>query len=341
LMRHGVAWLAKIPGSDIPLPALPVLLILTYYALLALPLIPTARTRLKWAYRGGAAAACATGLMLPLLIGFAPRGGRGGELKLTLLYVGAGQCAVLELPSGKNILIDAGSSSITDLERRCLEPFFRHEGISRIDSIYISHANFDHFSAVAQTAEDYAPREILVTPQFKDHAAKNYPARLMLRKLTQLKYPAKQITAGQKIQLDDDCALEVLWPPEDPHLDANNSCEVLRLTFKGRSILFTGDIQSPAESALLADPALPLRSDILIAPHHGSAEETTARFLDAVGATTILASNDRTLSGKQKEFDKLIAADPTRALLRTDRCGAITLRIMRDGTLKISRFLNR
>jgi competence protein ComEC len=163
----------------------------------------------------------------------------------------------------------------------------------------------------------------------------------MLRKLTQLKCPAKQIAAGQKIQLDDDCALEILWPPDDPHLDANNSCQVLRLTFKGRSILFTGDIQSPAESALLADPALPLRSDILIAPHHGSAEETTARFLDAVGATTILASNDRTKSGKQREFDKLIAADPTRTLLRTDRCGAITLRIARGGTLKISRFLNR
>ena len=63
--------------------------------------------------------------------------------------------------------------------------------------------------------------------------------------------------------------------------------------------------------------------------HHGSAEETTARFLDAVGATTILASNDRTPSGKQRELDKLIAGDPARTLLRTDRCGAITVTLTR------------
>src|SRR4051812_35550029 len=81
VMRHSVSWLAKIPGSDVALPAVPVLLVLLYYALIALPLLPTARTRLKWAFRGGAATACATALMLPLLIGFAPRGG-SGELKV-------------------------------------------------------------------------------------------------------------------------------------------------------------------------------------------------------------------------------------------------------------------
>jgi competence protein ComEC len=333
-MRLGVAWLAKIPGSDVAMPAVPVFMIGIYYALLLLPLIPTARTRVKWIFRGGAATACVAAIMLPLLIGFAPRQG-GGELRVTLLSVGAGQCAVVHLPSGKTVLIDAGSSSPGDLERRCIEPFLRHEGSRNVDSIYISHANFDHFSAVAATASECGVREVIVTPQFAQHAGKNYPARLMLRKLAELKCPVKQAVAGQIVQLDEGCTLEMLWPPADPMLDANNSCQVMRLMYKGRSILFTGDIQAPAEAALLADEGK-LKSDILIAPHHGSAEETTGRFLDAVAPTTIVASNDRTLSGKQRAFDKLVADRP---FMRTHQRGAITIHIRPDGAISVTTFL--
>ena len=334
LMRLTVAWLARIPASDVALPALPILLVMFYYVLLFLPLIPTRRPRLRVAFRGGAVTACVAAMLLPLLVGLAPRGNR--ELKVTLLSVGAGQCAVVELPSGKTILIDAGSSSINDLERRCLEPFLRHEGVRRIDSVYISHANFDHFSAVAQAAEDYGIREVCITPQFRQHAGKSYPARLMLRKLETLHCPLKEISAGQSIALDRDCTLRVLWPSDNPSLDANNSCQVLQLSYKGRSILFTGDVQSPAEAALLAE-ADQLKSDVLIAPHHGSFEATTEKFLDAVDAKAILASNDRTLSGKQRAFDRLVGDRP---FLRTHNSGAITVTIGREGKLSVSTFLH-
>jgi competence protein ComEC len=333
-MRLGVAWLAKIPGSDMALPAVPVVLVVIYYALLLLPLIPTARTRLKWLFRSGAATACLAALMLPLLIGFAPRRG-GGELKVTLLSVGAGQCAVVELPTGKTMLIDAGSSSISDLQRRTLDPFLRHEGSRSVDCIYISHANFDHFSAVAQAAEEYGVHKVLVTPQFRRHAAKNYPARTMLKRLGELKCPVETTTAGQTTDLGGGCSLEILWPPADDRLDANNSCQVMRLSYRGRSILFTGDIQSPAESALLSDEQK-LKADVLIAPHHGSAEETTAKLLDAVAPTTILASNDRTLSGKQRELDKLVG---DRRLLRTHARGAITVTVSSKAELSVTTFL--
>jgi competence protein ComEC len=334
-MRLGVGWLAKIPGSDMALPAVPIVLVVIYYALILLPLIPTARARMKWLFRSGAAAACLAALMLPLLIGFAPQHG-GGQLKVTLLSVGAGQCAVVELPSGKTLLIDAGSSSISDLQRRTLDPFLRHEGSRSVAGIYISHANFDHFSAVAQAVEDYGVHEVFITPQFRRDAVKNFPARKMLKRLNELKCPIETTSAGQTTDLGDGCSLEVLWPPPDESLDANNSCQVMRLTYRGRSILFTGDIQARAESALLSDEAS-LHADILVAPHHGSAEETTGRLLDAVGATTILASNDRTLSGKQRAFDKLVG---DRRLLRTHLCGAITVTVSNKGELAVSRFLN-
>jgi competence protein ComEC len=335
-MRHTVAWLASWPGSDMPLPAVPVLLPVVYYLLLLLPLIPTARRGIKWLCRGGAAAACATALMLPLVIGFAPRSGRG-ELKVTLLSVGAGQCAVVQTPGGKTLLIDAGSSTVTELHHSCLAPFLRHEGVRHVDAIYVSHANFDHFSAVVHAARDYTADQVVLTPLFEAHAAKNLPARMMLSELRKLNCPVKTAVAGQRVLLDDQCALEVLWPPAGARLEANESCHVLRLTCGDRAILFTGDIQQVAEAALARD-GVNLHADVLVAPHHGSAEPTTAAFVEAVGAAYVLASNDRTLSGKQREFDRLI---PREILYRTHECGAVTVRVTGDGRLTVGSFLHR
>ena len=46
LMRHGVDWLAHIPGSDVPFPSKSISLILVYYALLALCLLPIVAPKL-------------------------------------------------------------------------------------------------------------------------------------------------------------------------------------------------------------------------------------------------------------------------------------------------------
>ncbi len=358
-MRHSVEWMATWPGSDLALPAIPVAFILIYYILLSLPLIPSARPALRWTFRGGAATACIAIILLPFLAGFAPQ--RGPGLKLTLLSIGAGQCAVIELPSGRTILVDAGSSTINDLHRRILRPFLRHEGITRIDAAFVSHANFDHFSAISPAAEAPGISRIFITPWFESHSAKSYPARILLDQLKELHRPVETLAAGQTLQLDEFTQLEVLWPPApDPDLpatlspkplDINNSCQVLKITCRGKSILFTGDIQAPAETALLADPAS-LKADILIAPHHGSAERITDRFLDAITPEFILASNDKTLSGKQRAFDDLIqsrrsAADVSSALarssptfLRTHSSGAITLTIAPDGAIQTRTFLH-
>jgi len=96
-----------------------------------------------------------------------------------------------------------------------------------------------------------------------------------------------------------DVTLDVLWPPATGKYNSNNAGLVLRLNCAGRSILFPADIQEPAERELLKHPEM-LRADILVAPHHGSAEGTTPQFVAAVHPMAILASNDGRLTMKQR-----------------------------------------
>ena len=145
----------------------------------------------------------------------------------------------------------------------------------------------------------------------------------------------QHVHRDQRIALGKDVTLDVLWPPENAGYNSNNAGLVLKLTYARRSILFPADIQQPALVALLKSPDA-LRCDILVAPHHGSAEAATSAFIQAADPLSIVSSNDRTLSQKQRQFDRLVADRP---LFRTNECGAVTIEIDRNGGVIVTPFL--
>ncbi len=341
LMRHAVDWLAMLPGSDVPMPAPPVWLIALYYGAMFLIFLPTIRPGLRWCLRGAPLAACVALFLLPFTTGASrPEPAAPDELRLTLLAVGAGQCCVIEPPSGRTVLVDAGSTSLADLTLKCLGPFLRHRGVTDVDTIFISHANYDHFSAVADVTSAYDVREVLTAQQFRGQCAGNAPGEAMLLRLDELERPPRSVAPGDELPLGRRTRIEILWPPRglsaSPEL-ANDESMVLRLRHGDRTILFTGDIQEAALRTLLKDPAS-LKADILVAPHHGSCEPSTAAFVAAVNPSVILSSNDRTLTTKQRNFEKLIGS---RELYRTHRCGAIAVKIDRNGQIIVRPYLPR
>jgi competence protein ComEC len=252
-------------------------------------------------------------------------------LRVTLVSLGAGQCAVIETPSGHFDIVDAGSTTIPDVARRVIEPVLRGQGCRHVDDIFLSHGDFDHISAAGELAETDTAGLVLISHHFRRNAEWNEPDQELLRTLERLPTTTREVATGETFELGDGAKIDVLWPGPTGDLNSNNAGLVLRLTYAGRSVLFPADIQDRAFDGLLQHPER-LPSDVLVAPHHGSSEKRTPAFLNAVHPRLIVASNAARLTQKQLGFNQIAGSIP---LYRTSSCGAITVTIGADGGITV------
>jgi competence protein ComEC len=347
-MRLSIDWLDHLPGASVPMSAPSIKELAIFYGLIALAMIPWKNWPTRWLGRLAPLAACVGLFVWPAQANTfssppktsSPQSisstGSHPQIHLTLLSIGAGQTGVLRLPDNHAVLFDVGSSDDSDVMRHVLNPYLQFENCSTIDRVFLSHGDFDHISAAADVFHFYNEPAFLLTPHFARHAVGNVPAENLLETFELANFSPTLIHRGQTIDLGGGAIIDVLWPPVDCDMNSNNCGEVVKLYYAGKTILFTADIQEPPERELMKDPQQ-LKADILIAPHHGSAETTTAAFIAAIHPRMILASNARKLTHKQKTFDALAKDYP---FYRTSRFGAVTVSIDDEGKIAIDTFKN-
>ncbi|MGD0767497.1 MAG: ComEC/Rec2 family competence protein [Tepidisphaeraceae bacterium] len=335
-MRHAIEWLDRFPGATVMISPPPIWLLVGYYGLILLFFVPIRRMGLRWLARGASMGACGALLLLPNVAGGVPMAAAPRQpLRITLVSVGAGQTAIVRPTANHAVFVDVGSSTISDVGRGLVLPCLRAEGCTNVDRIFLSHGDFDHISGAAEIFQRFNEPVVYTSPHFARHAVGNVPAEALLDTLGRAGRPPTIIHQGDHLDLGNGAGIDVLWPPVDCDMNSNNCGLVLKLTFAGEAVLFPADIQEPPERELLKHPEL-LRADVLVAPHHGSAEVTTGDFLRAVHPKYILASNGYKLTHKQRVFD-IVAEDYP--VYRTSRCGAIDVTIEPTGEIEIQTFL--
>ncbi len=335
-MRSMLAWLDTFPGASVPMPAPPFYLVAACFVLIAMTCFLRVRVGSRVLLVIVTAMAYLSILVIPVREAVLAKVAQQDDLRITLLSVGAGQCAVVETPGGRTIAIDAGSTSLTDLWQKCLGPFLHVRGRSSIDTVIISHGDSDHTSAVADVVNVYNVREVIAGARFIDNASEDMGTTSLLAELDLMERPPRIVAPGEVLPLGRDTRIEFLWPTADGDTLADNDAGlVLKLTHAGRSVLFPADIQDAGMSGLLTAPEK-ITADVLIAPHHGSSEKSTEAFVAAVNPLAVISSNGRSMSNKQRRFETLIGGRP---LFRTNECGAVTITISRDGKLRVEPFL--
>ena len=236
----------------------------------------------------------------------------GEELKVHFLDVGQGDSIFIELPTNETILIDA---SIKEASNKIIN-HLREENVSKIDYVFATHPHSDHIggmSAVIKAfdiGQIYMPKAVTTT--------KTYENLLLTIKDKNLKI--KTAKAGNTIIDTDDLKLVVLAPNQDSYESLNNYSIVLKLTYKEKSFLFTGDAETLSEKEITGD----VEADVLKVGHHGSRTSTSQAFLNKVNPSYAVISvglNNDYKHPHQEVLDRLEKKNIK--IYRTDQNGDI------------------
>ncbi len=193
-----------------------------------------------------------------------------GDINMTLLDVGQGLSAVVQ--TSRHLLVfDTGAkfSAESDMGQSVLLPFLRIQGLTRIDSLIVSHGDNDHIGGAASLMRGIKTEQVLTS----------VPQQL-------IEYAPINCAAGQS-WLWDEVTFTMLSPRQAFVSDNDNSC-VLKIASKHGTVLLAGDIEAAAESWLAETYGEGLKADVLVAPHHGSKTSSTAGFLQAVQPDYVL-----------------------------------------------------
>lgn len=325
--------ISHLPGSNINLASPPVWLILVFFGLLAIFTAGLHRHRFLVKPAG-----------LLVLVWLAVFGWlapfryyhQSPAIALHVLDVGKGLAAIIELPDGQTFAYDAGSTSNFDVANRIIVPFLRWRGIQRLDGLYLSHANVDHYNGVLDLCRVMEVKTLYMSDHFQGGLKQDQEPiiQFLLQGLATEKVPIHILNMGDALDgRPTNVRWDVLWPPERDEksdLEQNDASLVLRLSSPEGSILLCGDIEAAAQKVLMDQYGTALKSDALILPHHGSTKNIAvlAQFTNVVGPQITLNSSGEIA---EKSLSRLKALIGTENLLQTFEKGQITVKFTPAG----------
>jgi competence protein ComEC len=188
------------------------------------------------------------------------------EARVTFLAVGHGGCVVIETPDGRVLLYDAGTTAGPDAVRRVVAPYLWRRGIGRIDEVFLSHADLDHFNGLPELLRRFPVGRVTVTPTFADKESPGVASALAA--LESHGVPRRVVRAGDRFTAGS-VTFDVLHPPASgPDGNENARSLVLLMRHEGHTILLTGDLEGEGQRLATSAPIAPV--DVMLAPHHGA-----------------------------------------------------------------------
>jgi competence protein ComEC len=247
--------------------------------------------------------------------------------RATFLAVGSGNTTLLELPNGRNVLYDAGSSlSQTKAGESTLAPAFWVLRVDRIDAVLISHPHFDHFKDVLPLVERFGVRQVLVPPTFLRRRLTS--DKKLIEALLARGVRVEIFGAGDRLSGTGLVDLAAVWPrgAKSQAKAINDGSLALVVRDGARRLLLPGDLE-PAGMAALRAAEPDLRADAMLWPHHGHAPEAMRQFAAATGARVLVIS-----AGPYASADPPAWLKEDRVVcVNTGEVGAVTVELRPEG----------
>jgi len=220
-------------------------------------------------------------LMGPLALA-SPQRPAVGEFRVTMLDIGQGNAVLVETAT-RTLLFDSGPplGRRSDAGRRVIVPYLRSMGIARLDRMVVSHAHDDHFGGALSVLRAFPQAQVLSSLRDGHRVRRASAAH-------------RTCLAGQQWQWEG-VTFRFLYPDKAALRDGwsgrsgpNSVSCVLRIENGRHSALLAADAESAQEHTMVARYRRALRSDVLLAPHHGSLTSSTSAFVTAVSPAHVV-----------------------------------------------------
>lgn len=237
------------------------------------------------------------------------------NLLVHFVDVGQGDAIAINLPDNKLAVIDAGPNNERgNLVDYLNENVFNFKHNKTIDYLILTHADADHIGGAIKLIEEYDVG-ILYMPTIETDTQTylNLCAKVDEKHLNVQHY-------DNALNLNSEYNFKFFKPLN--YTDTNNTCPLIKLQFKNKSFLFTGDIQANAEKDYIELYGDELDVDVLKVGHHGSKTSTCDEFLAAVTPEyAIISSGNKYGHPNDETIERLNNANTK--IVRTDTVGDI------------------
>ena len=329
-------WFASLPGAWMPIFTPTIVEVALAYALLLAWLLAPRVAQTASNFGSQKIAIAHVGVTIVLVLAFIADAALwindryfSHELRVTFLAVGEGDSAVVRFPGSRVMLIDAGGAYPGfDAGERLIARYLWSLKIMTVDYMALSHPDQDHFGGFGFVAANFPPGEFWTPAAGSDD--RSYTQ--LIDELHALHVPIKVITADTPHEPVGGVWIESLGRTansDDP--SHNNASMVLRLSLGDNSFLFTGDIEAPAERAIMQEHS-DLRATVLKVPHHGSSTSSSQAFIEAVAPQFAVIS-----TGYMNRFHF-----PAPSVIdRYEMFGSTVMRTDLDGAVMVTASANR
>lgn len=207
-----------------------------------------------------------------------------GEMTITFLDVGQGDCIHIKSKEGNHYLVDGGSSTVSEVSKYRIVPYLKEQGAGRIEAVFVTHPDQDHCNGILELFNQEKGQGIAIgklylpdigegsrTESFKEleQAARNAGVEIIY------------LSKGQQLK-EGELIIECLHPERAYESEeANQFSLVLSVTYGAFCALLTGDVEGEGEQMLIESLLERGIKDITVlkVAHHGSAYSTPSELL--------------------------------------------------------------
>ena len=243
-------------------------------------------------------------------------------MKVHFIDVGQGDCTLIQLADGTNILIDGGNRA----DAAVINKYLQDQKVNVIDYLIATHPHEDHIGSLPAIIKSfeigniYMPKVTANTKIFED----------LLLAIKAKGYKINTAKAGVKIIDTKEAKMTLIAPNASEYDELNNYSAVVKLTYLNTSFLFTGDVEDISEKEIL-NKNFDIKADVIKIGHHGGRTSSTKDFLEKVAPkyAVISVGKDNDYGHPHKETMERLSSLKLK-IFRTDEQGTIV--ISSDGT---------